>query len=434
MSDLAPVELVQVVTTDLVAITRGRAVALADEESWQRSGVGWVPANLALTPFGAIATPNPFGAAGDLRLRPDPATATRVVTHPERPPLHLVLADITELDGAPWPCCPRGVLRAALDDLDAAGLRLTVAFEQEFTLRGLPGAPAPAFSVAAHRRAEPLLTRLFAALREAGTEPEVILPEYGADQFEIACRPTTALAAADRAVLVRAIVRDMADASFSPKTDPHGVGNGVHIHFSLRDAADRPVTYDPGRPGALSAAAGAFAAGVLRHLPALCAVAAPAPVSYLRLVPHHWSAAFACLGERNREAALRICPLPGTAPDPARAFNLEFRPTDATANPYLVLAALVRAGLEGVRAGLETPPLVNRDPADLPPDERERLGVVPLPSSLAAALAALAADETVKGWFAPDLLETFRGVKALEIDGAAGLSDAELCALYRTVY
>ena len=434
MSELAPLELVQVVTTDLVALTRGRAVALDDEDAWQRGGVGWVPANLALTPFGDIVTPNPFGAAGDLRLRPDPATAMRAVTHPMRPPLHLVLADIIELDGAPWACCPRGFLRAALADLEAAGFRLAVAFEQEFTLRGLPGSPAPPFSVAAHRRAEPLLTRLFAALREAGTEPECVLPEYGAEQFEISCHPTTPLAAADRAVLVRAIARDIAEASFCPKTDPDGVGNGVHIHFSLRDTADRPVTYDAARPGALSAAAGAFAAGVLRHLPALCAITAPSPVSYLRLAPRHWSAAFVCLGEGNREAALRICPLPATAQDPARAFNLEFRPADATANPYLALAVLVRAGLEGLRARLDPPPLVNVDPADLSPDERWRRGITPLPLSLPSALAALDADATVSGWFAPDLLATYRGVKAKEIERSAALSQAELCELYRAVY
>ena len=432
-------ELVQIVTTDLVALTCGRSVAADDEAAWRRTGVGWVPANLALTPFGDIADPNPFGASGDLRLRPDPATRIRVVAGPGRPPLHLVLADIAELDGSDWACCPRAFLRRALADLDAAGLQLAVAFEQEFTLAGLPGPPAPSFSLAAHRRAEPLLTRLFAALRAAGAEPETILPEYGLEQFEITCRPTHALAAADRAVIIRAVVRDLATAagitpSFSPKPAPDGVGSGVHVHVSLRDRAGHPLTYDPARPGALSATAGQFAAGVLRHLPALCALAAPSPVSYLRLAPHHWSAAYACLGERNREAALRICPLPATVADPARSFNLEFRVADATANPYILLGALVRAGLEGLRARLPDPPLVNADPSALSEAERARLGVARLPTSLADALAALAADATVCGWFAPDLLAAFRGVKQAEIARTAELTPTELCDKYRAVY
>ena len=432
-------ELVQIVTTDLVALTCGRSVAADEEAAWRTGGVGWVPANLALTPFGDIANPNPFGASGDLRLRPDLATRTRVVTGDARPPLHVVLADIAELDGTPWACCPRTVLRTALADLEAAGLHLAVAFEQEFVLGGLPGAPAPSFSLAAHRRAEPFLTRLFAALRQAGAEPETILAEYGADQFEITCRPTSALAAADRAVIIRAVLRDMATGagllpSFSPKPAPEGVGSGVHIHFSLRDRDDHPLTYDPARPGALSEPAGHFAAGIMRHLPALCAIAAPSPVSYLRLAPHHWSAAYACLGERNREAALRICPLPAGAADPARSFNLEFRVADATANPYLALAALVRAGLAGLRARLPVPPLVNGDPSELPEEDRERLGIARLPTSLAAALDALAADTAVSGWFAPALLETFRGVKRKEIALAADFDAAQICERYRAVY
>lgn len=433
------IELVQILTTDLVAITRGRSVAADDEAALRGAGVGWVPANLALTPFGDIANPNPWGAAGDLRLCPDPATDTRVEGISGRPPLHFVLADVTELDGRPWSCCPRSFLRTGLAELEQEGFHLAAAFEQEFILYGGTWRDAPAFSLAAHRRAEPFLTNLFAALRQARAEPETILPEYGTGQFEVTCRPAEALAAADRAVTIQAVAREMATAaglvaSFCPKPDPNGVGNGVHIHFSLRDATGRPATYDPARPGQISAAAGSFAAGVLRHLPALCALTAPSPVSYLRLAPHHWSAAYVCCGERNREAAVRICPLPASAPDPARSFNLEFRAADATANPYLALGALVRAGLAGLRERLPQPPMVNTDPAYLSQAELARLGVARLPDSLPAALAALAADEQVQGWFAPSFLETFRGVKAREIDFARSVPSDQLCERYRAIY
>jgi glutamine synthetase len=212
------------------------------------------------------------------------------------------------------------------------------------------------------------------------------------------------------------------------------VGNGVHVHFSLRDAAGLAVNYDPLRAGGLSETMGAFAAGIVRHLPALCAFTAPSPVSYLRLAPGHWSAAYACIGERNREAALRICIPPAAAGDVARGYNLEYRPADATANPYLVLGVLIRAGLAGLRDHVPPPPMVNGDPAELSDDERQRLGVVRLPATLDEALAALEADTEVKSWFAPDLLATFLAVKRQEIAKAFGLTSEDLCARYARVY
>ncbi len=432
---------IQILTTDLVAVTRGRSVAAAERSRWMESGIGWVPANIALTPFGAIAIPNRFDCMGDVRVLPDAATEVRVSVSSARPTLHFLLGDLVELDGSPWVCCPRNFLRRAIEDLAReTGLRIVAAFEHEFGVVGLSSHDAPTFSLSAHRRAEPLLSTIFAALHEAGAEPETILPEYGRDQFEVSCRPAEALAAADRAVVVREVVREIAGgsgvrASFSPKPRPEGIGNGVHIHFSLLDLAGAPAMFDPARDGQMSATAGAFAAGVLRHLAALCALAAPSPVSYLRLVPNHWCAAYGCLGAQNREAALRICP--GTALggcDPARAFNIEFRVADATANPYLVLAGLIRTGLEGLRAKLPTPPLVNINPESLGAGERARLGIARLPTSLSAALEALRQDEVACSWFDPLLLETYIAVKRNEIALAAPHPDEENCRRYEAVY
>ena len=431
--------LVQIVTTDLVAITRGRSMAADDSSVWQTQGVGWVPANLALDPFDAIATPNPWGSTGDLRLKPDVAAAVMIEEIPGRPPLQFNIADIVELDGTPWPCCPRDFLRRALAALSEAGLRLIATFEHEFTLTDGTVRAAPAFSMLAHRRREPFLSTLYSALRVAHVEPETMLAEYGAHQYEVSAAPARGLAVADRAVITRELTRELADAfgyavSFCPKLSPEGVGNGVHIHFSLRDAAGNAVSYDPLRPGGLSETMGAFAAGIVRHLSALCAITAPSPVSYLRLVPGQWSAAYACLGDRNRDAALRICALPAAAGDPARGYNLEYRPADATANPYLVLGALIRAGLAGLRDHVPPPPLVNTDPAALTEDERAQLGATRLPKTLAAALAALEADDEVCGWFPPKLLETFFAVKRQEVALAAGMSAEELCRRYAAVY
>ncbi len=433
-------ELVTILTTDLVAITRGRSFRVDALDRYLARGCGWVPANMALTPFDLIAEDNPWGSEGDLRLMPDPATRLRLEGLGPTP-LHAYLGDITGLDGSPWECCPRSLLKRAIAALEAeAGLIPVAAFEHEFQILGANWPAAPAFSLAAQRRADPFGPRLMSLLETAGLGPEMFLPEYGTDQFEVTMRPTKALAAADRAVALRLLVAELAArsgwrASFAPKTVPEGVGNGVHIHLSFLDREGRPAMYDAARPGGLSTVAGHFTAGVVRHMPALLAMTAPSPLSYLRLVPHHWSAAYACLGLRNREAALRICPivdLPGS--DPARQMNVEFRATDATANPYLALAALLLAGLEGIRAGLDQPPLVNVDPSTLEDAERERLGVRRLPVDLRAALDAFRADATVAGFLPPALRDCLISVKEKELDLTAGLAPDELCSRYAAVY
>ena len=183
--------------------------------------------------------------------------------------------------------------------------------------------------------------------------------------------PTEGIAAADRAAIVKEVVREVARrlgrrATFSPLPDPEGIGNGVHVHISLLDADGRNALYAADRPGALSDLGGAFAAGLLRHLPALLAFTAPSAISYLRLTPHRWSAGTAALGYRNRECAVRICPVAELAGgDLSRQFNLEYRAMDGTASPHLALALLVRAGLAGIRGDLPTPPLLDRDPGEL---------------------------------------------------------------------
>jgi glutamine synthetase len=224
-------------------------------------------------------------------------------------------------------------------------------------------------------------------------------------------------------------------ATFAPKIAPAGVGNGVHIHISLLDQDGQPALFDAAGPGRVSEVGGQLAAGIVRHLPALCALTAPSVLSYFRLVPNHWSAAFTCLGEHNREAALRICPTVGIGGgDPARQLNLELRAADATANPYLALAAVLRAGLQGIRERLPRPPLVNRDPTALEEAERVQLGVKRLPSSLDEALHELRRDQIVSGTLPPILLACYEGVKATESQLVAGLSPAELCDRYAAVY
>lgn len=434
-------DLLTLVTTDFAGITRGRSIPAQEFNPGKPKSVGWVPANMSLTPFDQIADPNPWGSSGDLRLLADENARYRVELPGAATPTDMVMSNITELDGTNWALCPRGFLATALADFEAlTGLRLVASFEHEFQLFGTGWAQAPAFSLRAMRQADPFGPDLIAALSDLGCAPEVFIAEYGRDQFEVTMAPSSGLVAADRAVALREVVRELAAlkgwrASFAPKTAVQGVGNGVHIHFSFQDADGHNVTYDPARPGRVSSIAGAFAAGVIRHMPALVALTAPSPISYLRLRPHNWSSSYTWFGDRDRESSLRICPVTtiGGA-DPSRAFNLEYRAADACACPHLALGAVVRAGIEGIRAKLSDPPLFSGDPEALSAQDRQRLGLERLPTTLADALERLEQDKTAAGWFTPLALETYLGMKRAEIALAGEALDDALCARYAGIY
>jgi glutamine synthetase len=444
-------ELVALVCCDLGSIVRGRSVLAAELGERLRDGVGWVPANHALTPLGPVADPNPVGSTGDLRLLPDAATRTRIGADGGHEALELVLCDIVELDGRPWECCPRSFLREALGELERElGARVVASFEHEFQLLAADGgagsAPALPFTLDAQRRVEPFPRELMGALAEAGLEPERFFAEYAPHQFEVPIAPSEGLAGADRSVVLRVLVQEVAArnrmrASFVPLSDPAQAGNGVHIHFNLLDGAGRSLLYDGERPAALSELGASFAAGILAHARALSALTAASPVSGARLQPHRWSAGAVCLAQRNREALLRIPPvveLPlrdGSGErDPAAQLHLEYRGADASANPYLALGAVLRAGLEGVRAQLPEPPLLESDPAQLSGEQAVRFGVGALPATLEQALAQLAADEVVRGWLSPLLYEAYVSVKRAELDAGAGAELEELCARYGEIY
>lgn len=432
------VELVALVCCDLGGIVRGRSLA-ADELAANIAGVGWVPADQSLTPLGPLAEPNPFDSTGDLRLLPDPATRVRL--DQESDPFELLLCDIVEIDGRPWQCCPRRFLREALDVLERElGARLRASFEHEFVLLGDQQAGLP-FSLQAQRRASPFPARVIGALQEAGVEPERFLAEFSPHQFEIPVAAAEGLAGADRSVVLKEVVREVARwegrrASFLPLLGPtDDEGSGAHIHLNLIDEQGGSLLYDASAPAGLSELGGAFAAGILRHAGALCALTAASPVSYQRLAPHHWGAGAAALAAQNREALLRIPPLVTLGGgDPATQLRLEYRAADATANPYLALGAVLLAGLAGVREGLPGAPLLEVDPGTLQGEEAERFGVGALPSSLEQALAQLDADALVRSWFSPLLYDAYVTLKRAELAAVAELDLAQRFRLYGNAY
>ena len=266
--------------------------------------------------------------------------------------------------------------------------------------------------------AAPVIDEIITALEAQGLEVDQYYPELGHGQQELPIRHAGVLAAADRQVLYRETVRNVAYqhglyASLAPKPFPDQAGNGAHIHFSLwdPDGQDQP---DGGSGRSLrdSRLGYQFIAGVLEHLPALLALTCPSYNSYRRLQPHFWSSAYTAWGPDNREGAIRLpSQVLGAR---AAAANAELKASDSSSNPYLALGGLLAAGLDGVRRRLEPPEPVLVDPGDLGDAERQRLGIRRYPANLREALDNLEKDPVLIDALGPLLASAFLAVKRLE--------------------
>jgi glutamine synthetase len=415
-------QIVFVGTSDLSGHLRGKSFPEADLPGRLQRGVGLAPSNIFMSAFGPIQA-TPFGTQGEVFLIPD--SSTRVfVPFAGSAAEYFYLGDIKTLQGTPWDFCPRQVLHRALARLKSeTGLRLLSAFEQEFIYSGVPAHPLQPHELDAYRRQGIFGEALLAALRQAGVIPDSFLSEYGPQQFEVTCAPALGVRAADDAVITRELAQAVAfrlgqRVSLAPIHDPKGTASGTHIHWSFLDGDDQPVLYDAERPWGLSLLGNRFVAGILHHLPALCAVTAPSLPSYYRLRPNRWAPVQANLGDMDRGAALRICPVLGDPAQRARQFNLEFRVGDATASPYLALAMLVQAGLDGIRQ--------QWDIAEQTPR--------PLPSGLAQALDLLSGTPSAVEWLGADLFAAYLKFKRAEIAGLEALDETEICRRYAEVY
>jgi len=224
------------------------------------------------------------------------------------------------------------------------------------------------------------------------------------------------LKAADEQLLVRETIRAVATrrglvASLAPKPWPENAGNGCHVHFSLWEGPSNRF-YDPAAPDRLSDMARSFIAGLLEHLPGLCALTAPSFNSYHRIVPHYWAGAFRCWGHDNREAPVRIAsPFRGAEEVSA---NAELKASDASCNPYLAVGGLIAAGLDGLERRLEPPAPVEVDPATWSEEERAARGIDRMPANQGEALDALAADGLLLGALGTDLAGSYLAVRRSE--------------------
>ncbi len=432
-------ELILACTSDIAGKVRGKSFPASQLDKRLKRGIGWTPTNVQITCFDNIAD-TPFGSFGDLVLIPD-QTAMMRLPEDGAPDEVLMLGDIRYTDGNPWEFCTRSILREALARLErVSGLTLNGTFEHEFQIRHEEAQPGTAFSSSGFRQWRAFGETLIAAMRDNGIVPDTFLREFGPGQFEVTMDPSRGIAIADQAVILRELVHAVAarfgkGATFVPIRSPDAVGNGVHVHISLIDAGGNPATHDADGKHELSVQAGQFVAGILKYLDAFTAITAPSVVSYLRLTPHRWSAAFNNLGFRDREASVRICPVSDIS-DLARArqFHFEFRAADAAASPYLVLAALVHAGAQGIEEGLSVPDATQQDLSLLSPQDLTTSGHKRLPQTLEQALEVFAANVTVGGWFPDGFVDLYVKHKRGEADIVADLDPVEQCRRYEEVY
>jgi glutamine synthetase len=360
-----------------------------------------------------------MGPVGEIRLVPDLDTF-RVL--PYAPRAGAVLTSHIGLDGEPAPVCQRSFLKRMEARLAERGLVLRASFENEFSLATkVDGAYVPVdsalcFSTIAMTASQDYVDDLAVALDAQEIPLEQYYAELGHGQQEISTGHAPALQAADEQLLVRETIRGVAAArglvaSLAPKPWPENAGNGGHVHFSLWDG-DRNRFHDAAGPGSLSAEALGFIAGLLEHLPGLCGLTAPSFNSYHRIIPHYWAGAFTCWGLDNREAPVRVPSL--YAGREEASTNAELKAADASCNPYLAVAGLIAAGLDGLERGLEPPAPVQVDPGSLSEAERAARGIRPLPRSQREALDALAADAVLTGAMGEVLARSYLAVRRSE--------------------
>jgi glutamine synthetase len=330
-------------------------------------------------------------AEADMRLRPDPESRARLVPLQGREEggHERLVCDIVLPDGTPYDACPRSLLRRQAAALVTAGLDLRVGAEVEFFL--LPGgveaaelvAPTEAagyFDATRSSAAEAARGDLVLALEGMGVAVEASHHEVAPAQHEIDLAADAPLRLADAIATLRWLARVTAPArglraSFMPKPFGGLSGSGLHLALTLRPRG--------------GVAPEAFAAGVLAHAAALCALANPIVNSYKRLVPGYEAPLYATWARHHRSPLLRVI---GGGGEDEGELRIEYRGPDSAANPYLLLAAIIGCGLDGVARELMLPPSVEESPGRLPGEERRRRGIRRLPVDLRAAIDALGAD------------------------------------------
>jgi glutamine synthetase len=429
----AGVRLVRCLWPDLSNIIRGRAIHIDALRQHMINGVGLPASSMGLTIIDLQAAP---ALRGQVRLVPDPGTF-RVVQY--APNTAVMLSDLYETDLQPWTLCPRSFLKRMLADLSDMGLHIRVGFELEFYfgVRANEGGFVPIdeslySSSVGMAVAGKVINDIVGSLDEQRVPIDHYHPESGHGQEELVLRSTDPLTACDRLLLARETIRSIAwthgwYASFAAKPFETQPPSGMHVHLSLWDRYNQNLMYKPEvqdgsdrPPHDMHDEARWFVAGVMRHLPALTALACPTVNSYRRLQPQAPVSPYIAWGYDNRQAMIRLVPLAWS--ETLASANVEFKLADGSANPYLMMGGLIAAGLDGLANRYAMPAPVELSPHLLDTDTRGALGIEPLPVSLQASADALEQDTALSAALGSRMLDTYLMLKRQEVktfDGVA---------------
>lgn len=423
-ADAQDVELIRLVFVNNSGVPRGRVVDRESLPGILAEGTNVTHAMQSFNSLDRLVPGGRYGPAGEVRVVPDPETFT-VLPYDDR--AAAILSSLHGLDGTPWDAGPRAQLTRYLGELAADGMVPRTAYESEYYYlrESDDGDPVPlddttCFSTDGIRSAHDVVLDTVDALKDQGMGLAAYYPEYGPGQQELVIDHATGVKAPDNHVLFKETVAAVAtdhdfDVTFRPKPFPQLPGTGCHIHLSLW-ADGENLFYDPDADGPypLSNPGRHFVGGLLDHAPALVAVTAPTVESYDRLAPGMWSSAYTCWGEDNREAMVRIPSV--DRGNRAASTRLEFKPSDNTHNPYLALLALLAAGVDGIDRELDPGPPLNQDPGALDDGDRADRGIDRFPTSLDAAVDALASDDVIRDAMGGPLFESYVEVKRSEYE------------------
>lgn len=368
--------------------------------------------------------------SGDVRLVP---VLDGLVRLAGQPALAWAPGRILDADGAPWPYDQRAVLERQVEELGRAGLTALVGYEIEFGVYAeggpdelVPAHPGPAYSPHALLAVDEFMADVLRDFTANGLEIGQLHAEYGPAQMELSLAPSDPVTAADRQLLARQTLRAAARRnglrlSFAPLPAQAAAGNGWHIHSSVWRDGRNLLAGNPEGPGAEGAA---YIAGLLRDLPAVAAITAPSLGSLARLRPGFFAGAFAFWGVENREAPLRY--VPGSKFLGSDHANVELKTSDASANPYLALAAVLAAGAAGVADELSLEPPVQADPGSWSEKERAGQKIALLPRTQEEQEAALTGNPRIPAVLGDDLLGAFLAVRRSDAAAAEDRSSDDV--------
>ena len=339
----------------------------------------------------------------DMQLHPDLDSFVILPWDCESGKTARLICDVYNSDGTPFEGDPRYVLRRAIKKAKDMGFDCYVGPECEFFLFHLNEQGKATtetydmggyFDLGPVDRGEGCRKDICLCLEKMGFEIEASHHENATAQHEIDFKYDEILRTADNVMTFKYVVKNLANqhnlyATFMPKPIYGICGSGMHINISLfKDGKN--VFCDENDNAGLSAIAYNFIAGVMHHIKAITILTNPIVNSYKRLVPGYEAPVYIAWSAKNRSPLIRIPTARGTGT------RVELRNPDPAANPYLAMAAVLQAGLDGVEKAMTPPPPKDSNIFDLTPEERKAAGIHSLPKTLREATKEFIASDFAK--------------------------------------